>query len=510
MDTIDSVTLISSELAASTVFLKLHIKLSLSNVSIIINRSVNDMKVLQRELRKICKQSLHSPDSSQINGMPCGKIKFLVEAVPWVVCGQGWQPRLQGSVHLTEKWLLNTMQLLQGSKVLDTFLNEQLYVQHKEALKQRREREARPRQLQQYFLSPTNLSSILHVCDLLRTNISNAKQILTNRNNALKVLTNRERNVKLFSERERVSGELWKEREREGLYEERERKVIFLEPSCGDGRLLKGLVERDWRCVGVEIDPLVANRAVESLLEIEEKDNNVIELKSRERERKVPVIIHDYLSLSVNELYEAIENSRENNKEREKEIQREKKNKNINEIERETGRVNTIERERERHIEREREREKDILIVVGCPPYTEGGGTGVLCRPGGEREREKEEEEDTGRDLPLQFLVHSVKLGAECVLLLLPPRCVTERFIKRAKRLLNVIDKEREREKVESERGKEEKEENESERGRERVRESWDVCWKTADDEFIFCGRIVHQPAILQLWTRERERERDI
>lgn len=66
------------------------------------------------------------------------------------------------------------------------------------------------------------------------------------------------------------------------------------------------------------------------------------------------------------------------------------------------------------------------VIVVGSPPYTAGGGTGSLTSQGSSAL-------DTGRDLPLHFLVHcAAKLKARLIVFLMPQRCSKATFVDRA------------------------------------------------------------------------------
>ena len=106
------------------------------------------------------------------------------------------------------------------------------------------------------------------------------------------------------------------------------------------------------------------------------------------------------------------------------------------------------------------------VIVVGSPPYTAGGGTGSLTSQGSSAL-------DTGRDLPLKFLVHcAAKLRARLIVFLMPQRCSKATFVDRALS--------------------------------EMCRESG-VVWRLArqqeaDGAFDFADRRITQPAVIQVY----------
>ena len=108
------------------------------------------------------------------------------------------------------------------------------------------------------------------------------------------------------------------------------------------------------------------------------------------------------------------------------------------------------------------------LLVVGCPPYTAGGGTGSLSQPGGDSAI------DTGRDLPLRFLERCAGLGCERAMMLLPSRCGREGFVSRALELMQAAQ------------------------GAAYRLE----CQCEGDPRFEFVGREVRQPALVQVYVK--------
>ena len=102
------------------------------------------------------------------------------------------------------------------------------------------------------------------------------------------------------------------------------------------------------------------------------------------------------------------------------------------------------------------------LVVFGGPPYTLGGGTGLVTG------------DPASRSLPLLFLERAACLGAAAVVFLLPPRCGAAPFVEAAKAAL-----------AGSSDGA-----------------AWDVVTRPADDRFDFVDRNVSQPAVLQVWER--------
>jgi len=108
------------------------------------------------------------------------------------------------------------------------------------------------------------------------------------------------------------------------------------------------------------------------------------------------------------------------------------------------------------------------VIVVGSPPYTIGGGTGDLNTEGSAAA-------DTGRDLPLNFLVHSAAiLHAHSIIFLMPQRCSKPKFLDRALQDMQ------------------------TESGSE-----WVLSLEQpADSVFDFVGRQISQPVVIQVYDR--------
>lgn len=203
-----------------------------------------------------------------------------------------------------------------------------------------------------------------------------------------------------------------------------QKNSLCIEPSCGDGRLLAALTcqENVSYLIGCDIDPIAGNIAKQTILPYSHKCH---------------VVISNFLDTSLNNLFPSSTS---------------------------TSSSSPISSTSFSNI-----------IVFGGPPYTAGGGTGNLTQNG-------DPSEDTGRDLPFQFIVHSaVHLFANVIIFLLPVRCSNEIFIERCKHEI------------------------------ETQSQSDSVDWivshvQPSNNEFDFCGRLIRQPVIIQIWERRSRR----
>ena len=208
--------------------------------------------------------------------------------------------------------------------IIRTFCSDDLHQEEMKEFYIRKEKESRSRQLQQYFMCQNNINMIVKLATQTSLSINNNND-------------NDEDEMK-------CSG-----------------SCLFIEPSCGDGRVLHQLARTYPNCsvIGNDID--------ESMVHISRKllsnlDGTVT---------KTLVLHGDFLKTTRKTFVD---------------------NKNNN---------NLVEKE---------------LIVVGGPPYTLGGGTGALNSAGRgqttdhqcvENNEDVIVDDDDGRELPLQFLVHS-------------------------------------------------------------------------------------------------------
>lgn len=319
----------------------------------IVSRTYKDMSAL-------AKQRVDDTAGSCVDAakeFPATRLKQLLSGAPWSVGGAGWLPQMSKGLNLTNLWLQS---LSQDS--LSSFCDEDVYMKARLKLQARLLSEKHARKMQQYFMSPANIEFIV--------------------NEALKCP---------------------------------QEHTIFVEPSCGDGRLLVALAARPavTAIVGCELDPGMASRALEAC-------------RSSSHSRKCSVYSRDFLA---------------------------------------TTRLDLIPVER-------RGLNTDV-VVCGGPPYTAGGGDGSLVSSG-------DPSADTGRDLPLQFIRHAAcVLGARLIVYLLPPRCGEPAFIDRTK--ANFLCKNGE--------------------ALSHVGDEWNVVTLQApNNEFDFCGRIIRQPSIIQIW----------
>lgn len=108
-----------------------------------------------------------------------------------------------------EKWINGLLAV--HVEVVSSFLDDDLHAAEKEALRVRKLAEARPRMLQQYFASDLNIHTVLQLAYESLVDVDS---------------------------------------------------VCFVEPSCGDGRILQSLLQRGANnVVGCDIDPVVAQQA---------------------------------------------------------------------------------------------------------------------------------------------------------------------------------------------------------------------------------------------------------
>eukprot|EP01033_Poteriospumella_lacustris_P009630 gene9630-6891_t len=120
-----------------------------------------------------------------------------------------WKPHLTRSVTSVEKWINGLLAV--HVEVVSSFLDDDLHAAEKEALRVRKLAEARPRMLQQYFASDLNIHTVLQLAYESLVDVDS---------------------------------------------------VCFVEPSCGDGRILQSLLQRGANnVVGCDIDPVVAQQA---------------------------------------------------------------------------------------------------------------------------------------------------------------------------------------------------------------------------------------------------------
>lgn len=290
---------------------------------------------------------------------PGGRLKSLLSRCPWNLRGEGWRDDMTKGLSLANQWLGSI-----GAPLLTQFCDETEYANERRRLALRLQSEKHARKMQQYLMSAENVGYVIR--------------------EALK-----------------GSGE----------------NTVYIEPSCGDGRLVLALAEQGSvrHVVGCELDAVISDKATAAVA------SSAVAHKCR-------ILSGNFLSTRSSDF------------------------------------VSGLMEEQKDSIERD-------IVVFGGPPYTLGGGDGSLVASG-------DAAADTGRDLPLQFISHAAReLKPRKMVLLLPPRCGETSYIERTKE--TIIN-----------------------RGVVGDGISWDVVTVPApNNEFDFCGRIIRQPSIIQLWT---------
>lgn len=291
---------------------------------------------------------------------PSTRIKKLISNIPWEFEGDGWRADMIKGLHVVNEWL-NSL----DPALLARFFDENAYKEEKLQLNARLQYEKHARKLQQYFMATSNIEFV--VAEALKDSC---------------------------------------------------RSTVYIEPSCGDGRLLLSLAAREnvLGVSGCELDAEIAARTRAACAASESRG-------------KCHIHTGNFLSTTKADLTPAMKLFW---------------GEDLNDI-----------------------------VVFGGPPYTLGGGDGDLRSQG-------DPTVDTGRDLPLQFIRHAaVVLNPRKIVFLLPPRCAEPEFIERTLCSMQNDD---------IAEGKD--------------KSSWQVITHPAPcNEFDFCGRIIRQPSVIQVWT---------
>jgi hypothetical protein len=301
---------------------------------------------------------------------PSTQLKLLLDHECWIVNGDGWKLEMKKSLSFVNSLLHKIGPSFDSN--LDDFCSCARYEMLRKDRLVRKNKESDARRLQQYFMSEENIKFMVQTA----IQYSSAD-------------------------------------------------AIYLEPSCGDGRVLQHLAESEsvGQVIGCELDSVVWEKAVQVIALVHPKPCSVL--------------LSDFL-LTTRSSLGIPPDCRS-------------------------------------------------LIVVSSPPYTLGGGTGALSEQGNSLK-------DTGRDLPMQFIIHSaVTLQASRIIMLLPPRCAEESFVRRVLDQINA-----------SSTTYSSQYSHESALTEQPVSPgAWDVSHVTPpNNEFDFCGRTIRQAAIVQVWDR--------
>ena len=181
------------------------LRINLNAEETIMSRDYHDFIRLNRTSRKYI-------DDNSLDGIPSKSFKKLM-LCSWTYNDSDWNKNLSKSVRKVDEWLSKlTSQLTnQGIPIeeFDWFYNDLTYNIFKTQISKRREFEAHSRMCQQYFSSTKNIQSIFDYS--------------TN--------TNTE-----------------------------ELNTLFIEPSCGDGRVMKHFIANGFTIIGCDIDKTIINK----------------------------------------------------------------------------------------------------------------------------------------------------------------------------------------------------------------------------------------------------------
>ena len=449
-----------------------------------INRTYHDMHRLHAKLRAHMSSTSERVTLKSFQ-FPSTKLKNLVIDMPassslearfftpfgWKLHGENWQPKFTKSLGVINNYFTDMLAFCAGNgnsedswdddknsthHLLKIFCLEDLYVQSLIDFRLRKERESKSRQLQQYFMATSNINMIVQLAtEDLKPPVQSQSDSKINKSNE------DERKTTDWSNNTSLS-------------------FLFIEPSCGDGRVLEALTLAYPSCdvVGNDLDAemvQISQRRLEQCItkqttalstsrhphqqhhqyqthsqELQERVQGEIPEQSPEQSNfnqgRCPyrgVLVGDFMKTTQamftrrtgSGSNKASESLTDNPLLRVKVTPGQKCNLSI------------IEQQQEQ----EQEQEEVKVIVVGGPPYTLGGGTGLLHSTGrgqdkndrktstgssvdccdsevAEEERhpselsnervrcrekrmwvdqQEEEEEDDGPQLPLHFLVHA-------------------------------------------------------------------------------------------------------
>jgi hypothetical protein len=305
---------------------------------------------------------------------PGGRLRGLLQRAPWRAEGAGWHPELKKSLGVANAWLAALL-ALQGD-VLQELCDEDVYEANRAKREERMLSEKHARKMQQYFMCQANIDFIVQQA------------------------------VRDSSEH-----------------------TVYVEPSCGDGRLVLALAEQSCArlIVGCDLDSIVTEIAAAAC-------------RRSPHSHKCHIYTGDFLATTPAGLSRSI------------------------------------------HVDIEG---RGDLVLFGGPPYTLGGGDGSLVQEGAA-------DADTGRDLPLQFISHAARaLRPRRMVLLLPPRCAEPGFVERTKRSIYGGESETGVAAAAAAGPAEDSSPN----------FEWNVVTLAApSNEFDFCGRLIKQPSVIQVW----------
>jgi hypothetical protein len=394
---------------------------------LLIERDTHDFARLNRAITTLTRRLQQSGPPVLF---PKEGLKKLTSGASWRRHDQhSWLPCYTKSVWMVEKWLQSTLnastntnndEYTEHERQRQQFVDDVLYKAERQSRARRRASERHARHFQQYFTRTTNIARMVRLA-CARCEAASAATAAQG--------------------------------------------VVFVEPSCGDGRILHALLQRLQQqssenhqtgevrvvsLVGCELDPVMANAARLSLDAVgvhmdsstdstigcdNDNENDTIDGHHRPPFLSMRVITGDYLQTTRNSVVSA-------------------------------------DCSRRPHV-----------VVVGNPPFSAIDAKDEYGFDGdeGTKDDHKDESDDNdvlvtttnnnSDDLPLQFLLHSaLELLADDIVLLLPDRCASESFVQTAV---------------------------------ENLRDRWALIdCHSAESDFDLGDRIIKQPVVIQVWTK--------
>eukprot|EP00981_Chlorochromonas_danica_P007969 scaffold1931_cov215-Ochromonas_danica.AAC.25 len=373
-----------------------------------ISRNYNHLLKLKRDISK----SLSSQGSLLTNGFPSTCFKNLTCDGSWTKHGTGWKLCYSTSVNKLDNWL-NSL-LIKNTTIALEFCDDTQHNQLCDLRNERLQREARPRQLQQYFASDANIDILL---DLLGYGSAIVAP---------------------------------------GTLDSSE--IVYVDPSCGDGRILKTLLLKGATNVfGCDIDPVVADIASKTLAETVSIMNN---------NSHATILVEDFLSTTRESLSTAYSHT------------------NTTSHSCHSSGSSSSSSSSGSGLFATR------VFVAGSPPFSNcrlqkirNSQLSQCVSTNTIGEDHLEGIDDECADYPMLFLKHCAhQLQAEKIALLLPVRCAKTSFIESAFRILN----------------------NPSSYEELVCQQKWTLAKMVAGDgSFELAGTVVRLPCIIHLWERE-------
>lgn len=256
--------------------------------------------------------------------MPRKSFKTLMANGSWTFQGLGWKDNLSRSLQRAQNWLRDHLLSHCSLDSRESFLCDNQYARRIAVTTERKKEEAHAKSFQQYFSSEQNVRTLIQLLH---------------------------------------------------KYTDQKNQILIVEPSCGDGRIMKAIASTSSsfpsvRLVGVDIDPIMEDSVMAAAQTIPSSDLT---------KDSIRFLSMDFLQTNSDSF-----------------------------------KLDT------------RNDEKEILVVIGNPPFSD---CAMRMDSTGEEQRE---------DYPLQFLLHSaVTLDADLILFLLPRRCSRSEFIENALEQMN-------------------------------------------------------------------------